>query len=161
MGYTALHKKQKEYAIALACTRCLEDGVCKIYFTSRGKQPVNNMDENFAFVSSVIDGIQLYTKNELAKEDSLLKHQYTVVVDTLVLPGAAFTGMVRVKEKLHHTVKGVKMGYQLFTPDYRGNTIVLCNDAGKGRIEKKAELILLSGIGRQVSIPFLLTWNNK
>jgi hypothetical protein len=163
LGYLTRHTRQKAWSVAFYGARFLEDGICKVYYTSLSRQPIDNMDKDFVKFTSLIDGIQTYSKKNIQKEAEALKRRYTVVVDSvsLSMPDISYAGRVRVKEKPEHPVHSVKMDYQTYFPDYRGYVIIFCQDAAKGKIEKEAELILLNAIGKKVAIPFNFTYYNK
>jgi hypothetical protein len=163
LGYIAQHKKHKAWSVAFYGARFLEDGICKVYYTSLSRQPIDSMRNDFVKFTSLLDGIQTWSKKDIQKEAAVLQHQYTVVVDTLSLsmPEATYTGMVHVKEKINYPVHSVKMDYQSYFPDYRGHVIIFCQDTDKGRVEKKGELIILNEIGKKVAIPFNFTYYNK
>jgi hypothetical protein len=159
LGYIARHKKQNAWSVAFYGARFLEEGICKLYYTSLSKQAIDSMGDDYVKFTSLLDGIQTYTKKDI-------QTAYTVIVDTLSLPGsmpgATYTGIVRLKEKTSYAVHSVKMDYQSYFPDYRGQVIIFCQDADKGRIEKKGELIVLNEIGKKISIPFSFAYyNNK
>jgi hypothetical protein len=163
LGYIARHTRQKAWSVAFYGAQFLEDGMCKAYYTSLSRQPIGDLEKDFVKFSTLLDGIQTYSKTDIQKEAAAIQDQYTVLVDSvsLSMPEISYAGMVRVNEKMNYTVHSVRMDYQSYFPDYRGNVIILCQDRDKGKIEKKAELIVVNAIGKKMAIPFNFTYYNK
>lgn len=165
-GYITWRKKSKLYDIAYACTRFFEDGLCKIYYISSAPTAINRFDTDSMVISTLIDGIESYSKKFFEEEEQLLKQKYAIVVDSIAKPSGfpiegTYFGMVKVKGKLENTIQSVDMGYQQFFPDYRNEVLIYFNDTEKGLVEKKGQLIMLNKAGKQVHLPFTFSYYNK
>lgn len=166
-GFITANRKRKESAIVYSCTKFFEDGLCKIYYSSAAQNAITGFDKDSLVLTGLIDGIEAYSKKDFEKEADLLKQKYTIVVDSIGRPSgfssieASHFVMLRVKEKLENTILNADMGYQSFFPDYKNEILIFCNDAEKGMIEKKGDLIMLNKVGKQVRLPFKFTYFNK
>lgn len=166
-SYITWHKKSKEYHIAFSCNCFYADGVCKFYYMSAAQDAITAFDKDSIIVTNLIDGITSYSKDDLAKEEEAVKQRYTIQVDSIGRPSgfpgieATYFGMVKVKGKLENTIQSVDLGYQQFFPDYKNEILIYVSDANKGRIDKSAELIMLTKAGKQVRLPFTFGYYNK
>jgi hypothetical protein len=168
-GYAFItsNKKRKESTVVYSCTRFLDGGFCKIYYLSAAQNAITGFDQDSLVITGLIDGIEGYSKQDFEKETELLKQKYTIVVDSIGRPQgfssieANYFCMLKVKGKLENTIQSVDMGYQSFFPDYKNEVLIYCNDAEKGLLEKKGDLILLTKVGKQVRLPFKFTYYNK
>jgi hypothetical protein len=165
-SYITFHKRSKESHIAFACNQYYPDGVCKFYYMSAAQNTIAGFDKDSQVVSKLLDGIASYSKAELAEEEKAMHERYTIVVDSIGKPqgfnlDATYYGMVKIKGRLENTVQSVDLGYQQFFPDYKNEILIYITDLNKGRIEKTAELILLTKAGKQVRLPFSFSYYNK
>lgn len=166
-GFTAYHKKRKEYGTVIRGQRYSDVNDAEIYFYSGAK----DLDSAYAVLSLFLQGIRVYTRAEIEAEERMIKDQYTVVVvpvSTAPEPYThrpwTFVGLVSTKQPLQHTLSEVRLantnGYEVFLPDSNGKTYILVYDKDKGNISKKGELLLLNKFGKKVKLPFSFTYNN-
>jgi len=166
-SFITMNKKRKESTIVYSCTRFFDDGFCKIYYLSAAPNAITGFDQDSVVVTGLIDGIEGYSKQDFEKETESLKQKYTIVVDSIGRPSgfssieANYFCMLKVKGKLENTIHSVDMGYQSFFPDYKNEVLIYCNDAEKGLLEKKGDLIVLDKTGKQLRLPFKFTYYNK
>ena len=83
---------------------------------------------------------------------------------SIKLKKKTFVGIVKINEKLQHTIKEVRIhgnGTSKFIPLPNGNIPIICDDIINGNIIKNGEVILLNSFGKCVKIPFTFSYLNK
>lgn len=172
LGFIAKGKKENKYAITFYCSKYYNGGYSTIFYSASSTNKIENYDNDFEFLTSLIDGITTYNKEDYETEDSLIVAKYKVTVDSIGKPtdfrefiNRTFYGKVIVTPTLTHKVKEVwvtgQNGSQIFTPQADGQIIIDFNDSEKGVIVKIGELILLNSFGKQVRVPFEFNYVNK
>ncbi|HUM45666.1 MAG TPA: hypothetical protein PLD84_01985 [Chitinophagales bacterium] len=166
-GYIAKMNSEKNYKVSLACAHYFKGGLCYIDLTSESKSKIENYDDVYSILTLVIDGIQIYTEDDFAKEDSVLKSSIKITVDSIATPynvlvgkPAAFYGRVRIEGCQRNQIKEISIEkyHGIFFPGPDGTVLISCNESGNERIEKNDELTIFNSIGREVRIPFSFTY---
>lgn len=171
-GLIVKAKKEKRYAISFYCSKFYDGGYCTIFYSASSKNKIENYDNDYKNLASLIDGITTYTRKDFEVEDSLIVAKYSISVDSVGRPvdfpaylKRSFFGEVKIKPTLEDKVKEVQVkweyGSQIFTPKADGKIYIDCNDKEKGLIEKQCELILLDKFGKQVRVPFTFKYINR
>lgn len=165
-SYITFHKRTGESHIAFACNQYYPDGVCKFYYMSASATTIDKFEVDSQKVCKLLDNIASYSKAELAAEEKTMQQRYTITVDSIGKPqgfnlNATYYGMVKIHGKLENVVKSVDLGYQQFFPDYKNEILLYITDLNKGRIDKTAELILLTKAGKEVRLPFTFGYYNR
>lgn len=168
-GYVAFDKKSKQYGTVINCYNFSPDDYTEVRLSSKGK----DLDEEFMTLTSFLNGFRSYSKDTIAKEDSIIKHKYTVLItstntksDVFKFSPMTYSGIASIKEKLEHRVSEVRLtisigGQQIFSPDETGQVPITSRDDEKGEVIKNGEFVLLNSFGKKVKLPFTFTYTNK
>jgi hypothetical protein len=131
-----------------------------------------DLEIEYKTLTSFLSGFRSYSKQQIDREDSIIKNKYTVVVtetktitDDLKYRPKTYIGIISTKEKLAYPISEVRLklslGFELFTPSTNGQVYIVSNDKDQGSVTKNGELVLLNSFGKKVKIPFSFTYQNN
>jgi hypothetical protein len=130
-----------------------------------------DLEKEYVTLSTFLSQFRSYSKEEIEKEEELIRNKYTVVVrpaPSVFEPfrPKTYSGIVSVEQPLEHKVAEVRLamttlsGWEIFKPDDRGQVPIICYDKEQGEVERKGELVLLNSFGKKVKLPFTFTYTN-
>lgn len=168
-GAVLLDKKTGRTYTTITCNHNSISDLTEIRLTSSNRRTLN---EDYELLASFLKGFATYSAAKIAKEESLIKARYTVKVTPTTEPieqlkwrSNNYFAIVSTKQPLKHKVKEVRLdiglGFETFASNERGEVYIACSDTKKGLIRRKAELVLLTSFGKQVSIPFVVVFKSK
>jgi hypothetical protein len=143
-----------------------------VFYSVTHKTKIKNLNHDFLQLKKFIDGIQTYTDNEIATEDSLIKANYIITVDSIGRPAdlngnikCTFYALVKVKSALNNKVQGVYVrfdsGGRFFEPKEDGNILIYGNDAATGLVSKECSLYIVNKFGSTTHIGFTFSYTSK
>ena len=168
-GVVALNNISEKYATLIKGFKLFNGGYCELIYVSVGR---NDLQKEFKIVTSFLAGFKSYTQKQIRDQDDMIKHKYTIEVDTGDARSisssdrrATFAGIVKVKQSLEHKVAGVKLdlddGQEVFSPDENGEVRIVTFDPAKGKVTKRGEFIIFNSFGKKVSLPFSFSYTSN
>lgn len=168
VGLVVYDKIEKTYSTIIGSYHFSDDDNTEVNYMSNAK----DLEAGYNVLTSFLTGFHSYSKQQIDREDSVIKNKYTVVVaQAKIVPGdlkdrpKTYIGIISTKEKLNNTIAEVRLkssfGFELFTPNKNGQVFILSNDTGKGTVDKEGELVLLNSFGKKVKLPFSFTYQNN
>ncbi|MEO6668872.1 MAG: hypothetical protein ABIN36_05320 [Ferruginibacter sp.] len=169
VGFILLDNKANKTFTTIRCIHISQSDMTEIKLTSFNRQSLN---ADYEILEQFLKGFSNYSKDEISKEDSLIKGKYTInisqtteTIENLKWRRNSYFAIVRTNEQLQHKVKEVRLdieyGREIFPANENGEVYIACADKEKGIVERKGELILLTSFGKHVKIPFTLKYENK
>ncbi|MBL7727851.1 MAG: hypothetical protein JNM68_09200 [Dinghuibacter sp.] len=167
-GIVLYNKREKKYAAIVTGYQVAGAYNTTVNYYSNAR----SLNQAYATLTTFLKGVKTYSREEIGKENQLIRNQYTVVVtpsqavaEHFPYRPHTFLGIVSVKEPLQHKIAGVRLEIQsfskeLFSPLENGTVPIRANDAEKGTIEKKGVLVILNSFGKEVLLPFSFSYNN-
>jgi hypothetical protein len=134
-----------------------------IYLRSYEQKPLANQ---YLILTEFLKGFKSYSAAELAAHEAAIRKKYTVVVSksetvpvSLQKRAKEYIAIVRTNEPMQDRIKEVYVlrgdGYgEIFVPDENGEIYIAAKSNNKGMIERTGRLIIISSIGKHISIPF-------
>jgi len=125
---------------------------------------------------SFLNGINTYSREEYAKQDSFIISNCVINVESKPIPQnthfdslihnlVSYVGKVNIKDKYKYKILEVQIpngdGYLQFKEDSEKGLIITLTNQSKGKITKKANLIVLDSIGHKVVIPFSFSFDSR
>jgi hypothetical protein len=170
-GMVVRSPQVRNYGISFRCTAYFEGGACTLMYSRESPEAIDGYAADLRVVEQVIDGIRTHAAADLARRDSVVQHTARVNVRTVARPAelpayvkAAYHGSVSVIGIPHLQVKEARVGSdgdaQVFLPDAAGKVPIHCSDSRKGVVGKRCDLIVLDDLGREVALPFTITFEN-
>lgn len=156
--------------VMIVCVRAYDWGLTKIMYDAEG---VIGINEEYELLKGFLNGVKMYTKAEIAKEEKEILSSYTVRVDSVPYVKfksyypISYKGIVRVNEKLKHTLAGAEIELspstkQRFEATKGSNSIdIQCMDKTEGKQDKTGWLLVLNSFGKKVKVPFSFSYYNK
>jgi hypothetical protein len=168
VGFVVYDKIEKVYSSIIGCYHYSDNDNTEINYVSNGK----DLEAEYKVLTSFLAGFHSYSKQQIDREDSVIKNKYTVVVaQAKIVPEdlkdrpKTYVGIISTKEKLNNTIAEVRLkssfGFELFAPNKNGQVFILSNDTDKGIVKKEGELILLNSFGKKVKLPLGFTYQNN
>lgn len=133
------------------------------------QKPVTNQ---YAILTEFLKGFKSYSAAELSTHEADIRKKYTVVVSkaetvpaSLQQRAKEYIALVRTKEPMQDKIKEVYIsvdGYaEVFSPNEKGEIYIATKSNKKGMIERTGRLIVISPIGKHISIPFSFQYEQQ
>lgn len=172
---TILRAKQEAmYSTSIMCAALFPGGACNIIYGRQSTRAIESYEADLAVLRSVIDGLRFHTKEELVALDNAVRSSVSVKVVPVERPAdiprfvtATYFGTVTVTGPAKYTILQAWIptdrsleNATIYEPNAAGELIIQCKDERKGTIEKDCELVVLDELGRQVRLPFTVSYVN-
>ena len=168
VGFVVYDKMENAYSTIIGCYHYSDNDNTEVSYVSNAK----DLEAEYKVLTSFLTGFHSYSKQQIDREDSVIKNKYTVVIaQTKIVPDdlkdrpKTYIGIISTKEKLNNAIAEVRLkssfGFELFTPNKDGQVFIISNDTRKGTVKKEGELILLNSFGKKVKLPFSFTYQNN
>lgn len=130
------------------------------------------VDIQYQILTEFLKGFKSYSAAELATHEADIRKKYTVVVSkaetvpaSLQRRAKEYIALVRTKEPMQDKIKEVYIsvdGYaEVFSPNEKGEIYIATKSNKKGMIERTGRLIVISPIGKHISIPFSFQYEQQ
>lgn len=140
-----------------------------IYLRSFEQKPVATL---YQILNEFLKGFKSYSAAELSTHEADIQKKYTVVVSkaetipaSLQQRAKEYIALVRTKEPMQDKIKEVYIsadGYaEVFSPNEKGEIYIATKSNKKGMIERTGRLIVISPIGKHISIPFSFQYEQQ
>ncbi len=140
-----------------------------IHLRTFEQQPVTNQ---YQILTEFLKGFKSYSASELSEHVANIQKKYTVVVSkaetiptSLQQRAKEYIAQVSTREPMQDKIKEVYLsvdGYaEVFSPNEKGEIYIATKSNKKGMIERTGRLIVISPIGKHISIPFSFQYEQQ
>ena len=168
LGFVLKDKYTKSTSLCIVCDHVSENDFTEIQAYSLHEI---DLEKKCHELADFLEGFRSYSLVQIKEEEDRIKQSYSVTVypstelfENFKFKKKTFVGIVKINEKLQHTIKEVRIhgnGTSKFIPLPNGNIPIICDDIINGNIIKNGEVILLNSFGKCVKIPFTFSYLNK
>lgn len=162
-------KSDKKHYTQIFAGHLSTNDYTSIHLRTFEQKPVANQ---YAILTEFLKGFTSYSAAELSTHEADMQKKYTVVVSkaeavpaSLQQRAKEYIALVRTKEPMLDQIKEVYIsvdGYaEVFSPNEKGEIYIATKSNKKGMIQRSGRLIVISPIGKHISIPFSFQYEQQ
>lgn len=168
-GFVEEDKSDKKLYTQIYTGHLSANDYTSIYLRTFEQKPLANL---YPILNEFLKGFKSYSAAELSEHETAIQKKYTVVVSkaetvpaSLQQRAKEYIALVRTKEPMQDKIKELYIsvdGYaEVFSPNEKGEIYIATKSKKKGMIERTGDLIVISPIGKQISIPFSFQYEQQ
>jgi hypothetical protein len=168
-GFVEEGKNDKKRFAQIFAGHLSANDYTSIHLRGFEQKPLANQ---YPILNEFLKGFKSYSAAELSEHVTAIQKKYTVVVSkaetipaSLQQRAKEYIALVRTKEPMQDKIKEVYIsvdGYaEVFSPNEKGEIYIATKSNKKGMIERTGRLIIISPIGKHISIPFSFQYEQQ